>query len=200
MPHKTNYRDGDSYTRKSKKEGYRSRASFKLKEILEKDIKVHKRASVIDLGSFPGSWSQVITEHIGSKGKITAVDMQPMKEIKDCFFIQKKIEDIQDVDFEKIKDFLPFDLVLSDMAPNISGIKERDNALMIDLVDNVLLIVDKFLKKEGTVLIKVFQGESLDYTKFALNERFEKIKIFKPKASRPNSNEIYIIGKEFKII
>jgi 23S rRNA (uridine2552-2'-O)-methyltransferase len=200
MPHKTNYRDGDSYTRKSKKEGYRSRASFKLKEILEKDIKVHKRASVIDLGSFPGSWSQVITEHIGSKGKITAVDMQPMKEIKDCFFIQKKIEDIQDVDFEKIKDFLPFDLVLSDMAPNISGIKERDNALMIDLVDNVLLIVDKFLKKEGTVLIKVFQGESLDYTKFALKERFEKIKIFKPKASRPNSNEIYIIGKEFKII
>lgn len=200
MPHKTNYRDGDSYTRKSKKEGYRSRASFKLKEILEKDIKVHKRASVIDLGSFPGSWSQVITEHIGSKGKITAVDMQPMKEIKDCFFIQKKIEDIQDVDFEKIKDFLPFDLVLSDMAPNISGIKERDNALMIDLVDNVLLIVDKFLKKKGTVLIKVFQGESLDYTKFALKERFEKIKIFKPKASRPNSNEIYIIGKEFKII
>ena len=200
MPHKTNYRDGDSYTRKSKKEGYRSRASFKLKEILEKDIRVHKRASVIDLGSFPGSWSQVITEHIGSKGKITAVDMQPMKEIKDCFFIQKKIEDIQDVDFEKIKDFLPFDLVLSDMAPNISGVKERDNALMIDLVDNVLLIVDKFLKKEGTVLIKVFQGESLDYTKFALKERFEKIKIFKPKASRPNSNEIYIIGKEFKII
>jgi 23S rRNA (uridine2552-2'-O)-methyltransferase len=121
-----------------------------------------------------------------------------MKEIKDCFFIQKKIEDIQDVDFEKIKDFLPFDLVLSDMAPNISGIKERDNALMIDLVDNVLLIVDKFLKKEGTVLIKVFQGESLDYTKFALKKRFEKIKIFKPKASRPNSNEIYIIGKELK--
>ena len=91
MPHKTNYRDGDSYTRKSKKEGYRSRASFKLKEILEKDIKVHKSASVIDLGSFPGSWTQVVTEHIGSKGKITAVDIQPMQEIKDCFFIQKKI-------------------------------------------------------------------------------------------------------------
>ena len=103
MPHKTNYRDGDSYTRKSKKEGYRSRASFKLKEILEKDIKVHKSASVIDLGSFPGSWTQVVSEHIGSKGKITAVDIQPMQEIKDCFFIQKKIEDIQEIDFEKIK-------------------------------------------------------------------------------------------------
>ena len=198
MPHKTNYRDGDSYTRKSKKEGYRSRASFKLKEILEKDIKVHKSASVIDLGSFPGSWTQVVTEHIGSKGKITAVDIQPMQEIKDCFFIQKKIEDIQEIDFEKIKEFLPFDLVLSDMAPNISGIKERDNALMINLVDNVLLMVDKFLKKEGSVLIKVFQGESLDYTRSALKKRFVKIKISKPKASRPNSNEIYLIGKELK--
>ena len=156
MPHKTNYRDGDSYTRKSKKEGYRSRASFKLKEILEKDIKIHKGSSVIDLGSFPGSWTQVVTEYIGPKGKVTAVDIQPMKEIRDCFFIQKKIEDIRDVDFEKIKDFLPFDLVLSDMAPNISGIKERDNALMIDLVDSVLLMVDKFLKKEGSVLNKSF--------------------------------------------
>ena len=91
-----------------------------------------------------------------------------------------------------------YDLVLSDMAPNISGIKERDNALMIDLVDNVLLMVDKFLKKEGSVLIKVFQGESLDYTRTALKKRFAKIKISKPKASRPNSNEIYIIGKELK--
>ena len=198
MPHKTNYRDGDSYTRKSKKEGYRSRASFKLKEILEKDIKIHKGSSVIDLGSFPGSWTQVVTEYIGLKGKVTAVDIQPMKEIRDCFFIQKKIEDIRDVDLKKIKDFLPFDLVLSDMAPNISGIKERDNALMIDLVDNVLLMVDKFLKKEGSVLIKVFQGESLDYTRTALKKRFAKIKISKPKASRPNSNEIYIIGKELK--
>jgi 23S rRNA (uridine2552-2'-O)-methyltransferase len=121
-----------------------------------------------------------------------------MQEIKDCFFIQKKIEDIQEIDFEKIKEFLPFDLVLSDMAPNISGIKERDNALMINLVDNVLLMVDKFLKKEGSVLIKVFQGESLDYTRSALKKRFVKIKISKPKASRPNSNEIYIIGKELK--
>ena len=198
MPHKTNYRDGDSYTRKSKKEGYRSRASFKLKEILEKDIKIHKGSSVIDLGSFPGSWTQVVAEYIGPKGKVTAVDIQPMKEIRDCFFIQKKIEDIRDVDFEKIKDFLPFDLVLSDMAPNISGIKERDDALMINLVDNVLLMVDNFLKKEGSVLIKVFQGESLDYTRIALKKRFVKIKIFKPKASRPNSNEIYIIGKELE--
>ena len=105
MPHKTNYRDGDSYTRKSKKEGYRSRASFKLKEILEKDIKIHKGSSVIDLGSFPGSWTQVVTEYIGPKGKVTAVDIQPMKEIRDCFFIQKKIEDIRELILKKLKTF-----------------------------------------------------------------------------------------------
>ena len=84
------------------------------------------------------------------------------------------------------------------MAPNISGIKERDSALMIGLVDRVLFSVDNFLEKNGSVLIKVFHGESLDYTKRALKERFNKVKISKPKASRPNSKEIYVIGKELK--
>ena len=84
------------------------------------------------------------------------------------------------------------------MAPNISGVKDRDDALMVDLVDSTLSVVDKFLGKKGSVLIKVFQGESLDYTRAALKKRFDKVKISKPKASRPNSNEIYIIGKELK--
>ena len=84
------------------------------------------------------------------------------------------------------------------MAPNISGIRERDNALMVGLVDCVLLAIDQFLKEKGSAIIKVFQGESLDYTRDALKIRFNKIKIFKPKASRPNSNEIYMIGKELK--
>ena len=93
---------------------------------------------------------------------------------------------------------MPFDLVLSDIAPNISGIRETDNARMIHLVDSVLSVVDNFLKKGGSVLIKVFQGESLDYTRGALSVRFNKVKIAKPKASRSNSKEIYIIGKELK--
>ena len=100
--------------------------------------------------------------------------------------------------FEEIKDFLPFDLVLSDMAPNISGIRERDDALMMELVDKTLQIVDELLKTKGSTLIKVFQGESLDYTRDALSVRFNKVKISKPKASRSNSKEIYIIGKELK--
>ena len=100
-------------------------------------------------------------------------------------------------DFEEIQDFLPFDLVLSDMAPNISGIRERDDALMMELVTKHY-IVDELLKTKGSTLIKVFQGESLDYTRDALSIRFNKVKISKPKASRSNSKEIYIIGKELK--
>ena len=198
MSLKSNYRDGDSYTKKSKKEGFRSRASYKLKEILDKDIKILQGQSVLDLGSFPGGWSQVASELVGKGGKIAAVDLQAMQSIEGCFFIQKPIEELEERDFKEIKKFLPFNLVLSDMAPNISGIRERDNALMIGLVDCVLLAIDQFLKKKGFAVVKVFQGESLDYTRDALKIRFNKIKILKPKASRPNSNEIYMIGKELK--
>ena len=198
MSLKSNYRDGDSYTKRSKKEGYRSRASYKLKELLKTDIKLLKGDSVLDLGSFPGGWSQVASEIVGKSGKVAAVDIQSMEYIEGCFILKKSIEEVTEKDFEEIRDFLPFDLVLSDMAPNISGIRERDDALMIGLVNKTLIIVDKLLKKKGSTLIKVFQGESLDYTREALSVRFNKVKIAKPKASRSNSKEIYIIGKELK--
>ena len=198
MSLKSNYRDGDSFTKKAKKEGYRSRASYKLKEILENDITIKKGHSVLDLGSSPGGWSQVVSEMIGTSGKIAAVDLQEMDYIENCFFLLKPIEELIESDFDEIKKYLPFNLVLSDMAPNISGIKDRDNALMIELVDKILFTVDNFLMLQGSVVIKVFQGETLDYTRQALKERFNKVKISKPKASRPNSKEIYIIGKELK--
>ena len=198
MSLKSNYRDGDSFTRKAKREGYRSRASYKIKEILENDVIIKKGHSVLDLGSSPGGWSQVVSEIVGKYGKIAAVDLQNMDFIENCFFLLKPIEELIESDFEEIKKFLPFNLVLSDMAPNISGIKDRDNALMFELVDKTLSIVDSFLMIEGSVVIKVFQGETLDYTNIALKERFNKVKISKPKASRPNSKEIYIIGKELK--
>jgi 23S rRNA (uridine2552-2'-O)-methyltransferase len=198
MSLKSNYRDGDSFTKKSKKEGYRSRASYKLKEILEKEISIKKGQSILDLGSFPGGWSQVAGEFTGKAGKIAAVDLQKMEPIPECFFLHKPIQELTKKDFNEIKEFLPFDLVLSDMAPNISGIRERDSALMIGLVDCVLFAVDQFLTEEGSSVIKVFQGESLDYTREALKNRFNKVKIVKPKASRPNSKEIYMIGKGLK--
>ena len=199
MPNsKTNYRDGDAYTRLSKRAGYRSRASLKLKEILKKDISIKKGMSIIDLGSFPGGWTQVIKESVGNKGTVAAVDIQDMKEIKGTFFIHKSITELEDDDFEEFREKVPFDLVLSDMAPNISGIRETDDAQMIYLVENVLSVIDKFLKKGGSALIKVFQGESLDYTRNALSDRFKTCKVNKPSASRSNSKETYVIGREFK--
>ena len=199
MPNtKTNYRDGDAYTRIAKKAGYRSRASLKLKEILKKDISIKKDMSIIDLGSFPGGWTQVVKESLGDKGMVVSVDIQKMKEIKGAFFIHKSITELEENDFEDFKEKVPFDLVLSDMAPNISGIRDKDDAQMICLVENTLSIIDKFLKKGGSTLIKVFQGESLDYTRNALSDRFKTCKVSKPSASRSNSKETYLIGKEFK--
>ena len=198
MSLKSNYREGDSFSRKSKEQGYRSRASYKLKQILDKELKLSKDQSVIDLGSFPGGWSQVIANKLGQDGKLVAIDIQPMEPIRDCFFLQKPIEDLCEEDLEEIKEFLPFDLVLSDMAPNISGIKDRDNAMMIGLVDRVLFVIDNFLKVKGSTVIKVFHGDSMNYTNLALKRRFNKVKISKPKASRPNSKEIYLIGKDLK--
>ena len=195
---KTNYRDGDTYTRMAKKAGYRSRASLKLKEILKRDISIKKDMSIIDLGSFPGGWTQVIKESVGNKGTVVSVDIQNMKEIKGAFFIHKSITELEDNDFEEFREKVPFDLVLSDIAPNISGIRETDDAQMIYLVESVLSVIDKFLKKGGSALIKVFQGESLDYTRNALSDRFKTCKVNKPSASRSNSKETYVIGKEFK--
>ncbi len=195
---KINYRYGDSFTRKSKKSGYRSRASLKLKEILERDILIKKDMSVLDLGSFPGGWTQVIKENLGNEGIVIGVDLKKIKTIDGTFFIQKSITDLKDSDFQDFIQKLPFDLVLSDMAPNISGIREADNAQMIYLLDNVLSIMDNFLKKGGSTVIKVFQGETLDYTRKALGERFETCKVKKPSASRSNSKETYLIGKDFK--
>ena len=194
---KINYRDGDAFTRISKKAGYRSRASLKLKEIIKKDIIIKKNMSVLDLGSFPGGWTQVIKENLGVKGIVVGVDLKKIQKIKGTLFIHKSINELEENDFEECIEKSPFDLVLSDMAPNISGIRETDNAQMIYLIDNVLYVIDNFLKKGGSTLIKVFQGESLDYTRNALRERFKTCKVSKPSASRSNSKETYLIGKGF---
>ena len=198
MPNfKTNYKDGDAFTRISKRSGYRSRASLKLKEIIRKDISIKSGMSVLELGSFPGGWTQVIKENVGNQGTVVGVDIQKVIEINGTFFINKPIQHLVNEDFEEFVDKVPFDLVLSDMAPNISGIRETDDAQMIYLIEHVLKIIDQFLKKGGSTLIKVFQGETLDYTRNALRDRFKTCKVSKPSASRSNSKETYLIGKGF---
>ena len=192
---KSNYRDGDSFSRRAKLEGYRSRSALKLKELQKKDHLIKKGMSVLDLGSFPGGWSQVSKEFVGKTGKVVGVDLQKMKAIEGTSFIHKSIIDLEIKDFEGI---LPFDIVLSDMAPNISGIQDRDNAQMINLLDKVEHSIDNFLKTGGSTIIKVFQGDSLDHAKMFIKDHFLEVKIRKPNSSRPNSNETYILGINLK--
>ena len=161
-----------------------------------KDRLIKKGMSVLDLGSFPGGWSQVSKEIVGKTGRVIGVDIQNMKPITDVDFIYKSIDLLQAEDFES--DLLPFSIVLSDMAPNISGIADRDNALMIELLSKVNYAIENFLKEGGSTIIKVFQGDSLDYSKKFLKGIFKEVKIRKPDSSRSNSNETYILGINLK--
>ena len=193
---KSNYRDGDTFSRKAKIEGYRSRSAFKLKELQNKDRLIKRGMSILDLGSFPGGWSQVSKEIVGEKGKIVGVDLQEMMPIQGTSFIHKSVIELKAEDFDA--NLMPFDIVLSDMAPNISGIQDRDNAQMIDLLDKVIYSIENFLKTGGSTIIKVFQGDSLEYAKRFIKEHFLEVKIRKPDSSRRNSSETYILGINLK--
>jgi len=192
------YKFGDSFSKRAKDLGYRSRSSFKLKEIQNKDKLLLKGMKVLDLGSSPGGWSQVTKEIIGATGKIVAVDLKDMQEIKGVIFVKKDIGLIEEEDISFEEKFLPFDVVLSDIAPNISGISERDHILMINLLEKIIFIIENYLKKEGRVLIKAFQGESLDFITNYMKSRFETVRIRKPKSSRRRSKEYYALGNNLK--
>ena len=192
---KTNYRDGDSFSKKAKLEGYRSRSSLKLKEIQKKDNLIKKGMSILDLGCFPGGWLQVSSEIVGKNGKVFGVDIQKTEPLEGVRALQKSILDLTKEDFTD--NILPFDIVLSDMAPNISGIAERDNAFY-ELNETAKVADSIAQKKGGSTIIKVFQGESLDYSKKFLKFFFEEVKVRKPDSSRPNSNETYILGINLK--
>ena len=189
------YQKADSYSKLAKKLGYRSRSSLKLVEILEKDSFLKSGSFVLDLGSSPGGWSQVAQKKVGKRGIIFGVDPKPMEPILGVTFIQKKIKDLTENDFKiKGKTINSFNIVFSDIAPNISGISSRDDALMVRLLENVKIIISSFLEPNGVTLVKAFQGESLDNMMIYMKSRFQKVRIRKPASSRANSREVYILG------
>mgnify|MGYP003308797534 CR=1 FL=1 len=150
--------------------------------------------SLLDRGKSSGRTDDLSKEIISNRIKEYNLKTVPLKSF---YSQQNKLYEVDGFgSIEEIREKVPFDLVLSVMAPNISGIRETDDAQMIYLVENVLSIIDRFLKKGGSTLIKVFQGESLDYTRNALSDRFKTCKVSKPSASRSNSKETYLIGKE----
>tara|TARA_A100001388_G_scaffold277193_1_gene267299 strand:- start:3570 stop:4148 length:579 start_codon:yes stop_codon:yes gene_type:complete len=192
MSKKTSYSQGDKYNSLAKKDGYRSRAAYKLIQIQKEFNLIQPGDNVLELGSAPGGWSQVVSKILNGSGSITAIDVLPMKEIKNVNFYQIDLIDIEKLNLEKIS------IVLSDIAPNISGVSIVDSANMNSLLEIEISIVDKFLQIGGKYLCKCFEGESLDFLLENLKERFKLVKRLKPKASRSISRELYVLGVEKK--
>lgn len=190
----------DHYVTQANKLGYRSRASFKIIEIQDK-FKIFKPNNlVIDLGSAPGGWSEIAVKYIKPKGKIIAVDLLDMQPIKDVDFIKGDFS--SDETYEELNDKInnqKLDVVISDIAPNLSGNKTTDQAKSVCLLELVLDFSISNLKKDGSMVAKVFQGEGSDTFVKQVRERFTKVTIFKPKSSRPKSREFYIVAQGFKL-
>ena len=190
MTKKTSYFQGDKYNSLAKKDGYRSRAAYKLIQIQKEFNLIQPGDTLLELGSAPGGWSQVASKIINDSGSITAIDVLPMKKIKYVNFHQIDLVDIEKLNLKKMS------IVLSDIAPNISGVSFIDTANMNSLLEIEISIVDKFLQIGGKYLCKCFEGDSLDFLAENLKNRFKFVKRLKPEASRSISRELYVLGIE----
>jgi 23S rRNA (uridine2552-2'-O)-methyltransferase len=189
----------DPYVKQAQKDGYRSRASYKLLELNEKDKLIRPGILVLDLGSAPGGWSQVANNLVGDKGRVIASDILPMDTLPNVDFIQGDFT--EEAVFHQILDLLAGrkpDLIVSDMSPNISGIVSADQAGSMYLIELALDMVRQVLKPGGNFVAKVFQGEGSDAFLKDVRSSFEKVVIRKPAASRPRSKEVYMVAKGFK--
>lgn len=189
----------DEYVKRAQKEGYRSRAAYKLEELDQADKLLRPGMVVVDLGAAPGGWSQYAARRIGKNGRIIALDLLAMEPISGVEFIQGDFTESAVLD--SLKQRLagaPVDLVISDMAPNISGIESSDQAKTMYLAELTLEFAEQALKPGGNVLVKTFQGEGYAELHRAMKQRFEKLLTRKPKASRAESREMYLLAKGYK--
>ena len=189
----------DPYVKQSQKDGYRSRASYKLLEIVEKERMIRPGMTVVDLGSAPGGWSQVASRLVGHEGRVHALDILPMDPIAGVDFIQGDFteQDITD-DLLLLIGNRPVDLVISDMAPNLSGAKAVDQPAMIYLAELAIDLTTQVLKPDGVFISKVFQGEGFDQFVRHVRTLFNSVSMKKPEASRAKSREVYLVAKGLK--
>ena len=190
MSKNPNYIGGERFNKLSKKDGYRSRAAYKLKQINKLHNLIKQNQNILDIGCAPGSWIQVLKELTKGKSSIMGIDILPMSKIDGITFLQKDLLEINDRDFSD-----HFDLVLSDIAPNISGISITDSENMIELLNIEIYLINKYLVKGGSFLAKCFQGSSFDHLKNYLKDNFDEVIRIKPEASRSSSRECYLLGK-----
>ena len=177
----------------------RSRAVFKLEEIDDRDHLLRAGMTVVDLGAAPGGWSQYAKERVGEKGGVLALDILPMAPLPGVEFIQGDFTEqaVLDSLMDRYKG-RPVDLVISDMAPNTTGVATVDQPRSIYLAELALDFADQTLKPGGALLVKTFQGEGFSALYQQMRGGFEKLVARKPRASRPESREVYLLGKGFK--
>ena len=195
----------DLYVKLAQKEGYRARAAYKLKEIDESDKLIKPGQIIVDLGCTPGSWSQYVRRKLAGKegggihGMIIGLDMLPMEPVADVHFIQGDFRE-EDV-LERLEAALggqKVDLVLSDMAPNLSGIALADAARMEDIIDLAIEFTRAHMKPSGSLLVKCFNGSGYTQIIEKFRQEFKVVSPKKPKASRDKSSEIFLLGKGLK--
>ena len=190
----------DEYVKKARREGYRSRAVYKLQEIQEKDRILKPGMVVVDLGAAPGGWSQYALGPLGRKGQLVAMDILPMEPLPGVEFVEGDFR--EDAVLERMLDVIdgrPIDLVMSDIAPNITGMGAIDQPRAMYLVELAVDFADQVLKPGGDLLAKVFQGEGFDDLIRSLRSRYGKVLVRKPAASRPRSREVYALARGRKV-
>jgi len=189
------YEQKDRFYKKAKEEGFASRAAYKLIEIQKKYRIFRPGNRVLDLGAAPGGWMQVAAQEVGTKGEVVGVDRAPLKIglPKNASFIQKKIEEIGE-------DLGLFNVLLSDLSPDLSGISFRDTYQSLELAKLVYQIAQKNLKPGGNLVIKIFPSVEADQFKMAIKKSFEAIRVFVPEATRKTSSEFYLVATGFKKI
>jgi 23S rRNA (uridine2552-2'-O)-methyltransferase len=191
----------DAYVKQARHEGYRSRAVYKLEELDARDRLLRPGISVVDLGAAPGGWCQYIRKRLGDKATVVALDILPMDPIPGVTFIHGDFREPEVLaQLEAAVGAPKVDLVLSDMAPNISGIDSADQAGTVHLAELALDFARNRLKPGGTLVTKLFQGEGFDDFVKSLRQSFDKVALRKPKASRPRSREIYLVARGHRVV
>jgi 23S rRNA (uridine2552-2'-O)-methyltransferase len=189
----------DPYVKQAQRDGYRSRSSYKLLQLNERDRLIRPGMLIVDLGSAPGGWSQVAARLAGEQGRVVATDILPMDPLKNVDFIQGDFT--QETVLHQVQEALGGhqpQLVICDIAPNISGIDSADQASSMYLVELALDFVRQALEPKGDFVVKVFQGAGSDAYSKDVRGSFDKVFVRKPAASRPRSREVYLVAKGFK--
>ncbi len=187
----------DPYVRQAREQGYRSRAAFKLMEIDDRDRLLRPGMTVVDLGCAPGGWCQVVAQRLKGTGRIVGVDLLPMTGLPGVEYIQGDFSEAATLD--RIRDALggrPVDLVICDMAPNISGVDVADQAKAYALAELALAFAARCLQPKGAFLVKVFQGSGFEAYVRAMRSLFKSVQARKPGASRDRSREVYLLARE----